>query len=335
MSTVKGLAVAAALAGMMFSGAALAGQPASTTTVTEEESVETLPDGSTVSKSVVVEVTDTPAPHVEFGEKGQLALGIERLGGFTWSQQKLTNTSGTQLSESGVFGQGTETRVTPTSTQVTIFVGGPENTINAGLTMPRFAFDYFITDSFSIGSGVIFGYKSDPNTTVTLASQKTVEDKALAAELDIPLGLNFVGEEKRTVFGTQLRVGYAFKITEWLSWWPRAGLEFLFSHETFKGEAEATLTATIGGVRRIDQQIKEELKTTLNYAALWFAADTPFVFSPAPGWAVTAAPTVDVPLIGKLTAQVADVQVPIESPKTARNNKVLNAGIFLGAVGYW
>ena len=325
MSTVKGLAVATALAGMMFSGAALADAAGSTTTVTEEDSVENMPDGSTVSTSVVTEITETPAPQVVFGQKGQIALGIERLGGFTWSQQKLTNTKGTQLSESGVFGQGTKTSVTPTSTQFTLFVGGPENTINAGLTMPRFAVDYFVTDAFSVGIGAIFGYKSDPNTTVTLASQAELPPDAPI--LDIPLGLNFVGEEKRTVFGSQLRVGYAVKITDWLSWWPRAGVEFLFSHETFEGTAQAVVK--MGGVTLAD--IDKTLKTKLNYAALWFAADTPFVFSPAPGWAVTLSPTVDVPLVGKVTAQVDNVQVPIDNAETARNNKVLNAGVFLGA----
>jgi hypothetical protein len=336
MGTTKGLAVAGAglLAVVMFSGVAWAEHDASKTTVTEDDSFEELPDGSTVSKSVVIEITETPGHTVEFGEKGQLALGIERLGGFSWSKQALTNNNAELLTESGIFGAGERTNTTPTSTQFTLFVGGPENTVNAGLTMPRFAIDYFVTKAFSVGIGAIFGYKSDPNTSVALASQEELKDPP-AFELDLPLGLNFVGEEKRTVFGAQIRAGYAFKITEWLSWWPRAGGEFLWSHETYNGTATAELKASIGGAVEIDEKITRQLNTVMNYTGVWFAADAPFVFSPAPGWAVTVAPTLDVPLLGKVTAEANGQQIPINGPNTARNNKVLNVGAFLGAVGYW
>ena len=136
--------------------------------------------------------------------------------------------------------------------------------------------------------------------------------------------------------GTQIRAGYAFKITSWLSWWPRAGGEFLFSHETFKGEADISLEAIVGGITLLPKTtIKRELDTAMNYVGVWFMADAPFVFSPAPGWAITLAPTIDVPLLGKVTAEVNGVQVPVSGAHTARNNKVLNVGAFLGAVGYW
>lgn len=285
MSTLKGLAVATALAGMMFSGAALAQDDGSTTSVTEEGSVENMPDGSTVTTSTVTSITETPAPTRKFGRQGDWVLGIERIGGVNYTKATPEDDNGNALLTDNPYEVG-----------VTLFVTGPKNEVNGGLTMARWAFDIFVIDSLSIGFGPIFGYQADkiPATPVT----PIIETKQLA-------------------FGAQLRAGYSFNLSDTVSIWPRAGLEFVYNTEKLQvGE---------------DNFNVEETKFT----ALWFMADAPVVITVTEGFGISIAPTIDVPLLGDVSMTECDPVSGACAPEEKSKLKILNLAAYVGVLGFW
>ncbi len=288
MSTLKGLAVATALAGMMFSGGALAEDDGSTTSVTEEGSVENLPDGSTVTTSTVTSITDTPVPNKEFGGAGDIVFGVERLGGFTYAKMIPEDSDGNKRFDDN-----------PSEINFTLFIGGEKNTFNAGLVLPRFTLDYFVIDHLSIGGGVIAGVRNDKIPENTL------------------LGPSPEANLKELAFGALFKVGYALNLSDWVSLWPRVGLEFLWDRKREEVTSDNTITFETA------------------FTGLWLMVDAPFVFELFSGFGLTVAPTFDFPLVGNVTTKA--VETPggglVDQPDT--KVKIMQIGGFLGVLGYW
>jgi hypothetical protein len=207
MSTLKGLAVATALAGMTFSGAALADgdDDGSTTSVTQEGSVENLPDGSTVTTSTVTSVTETPAPTNKFGTAGDWVIGISRAGGISYSKNAVQDSNGDDLFSDN-----------PWELNFTLFVGGEKNALNGGLSLPRWQFDAFIIENLSLGGGILVGYRND-----TFPADMVV--------LGVPV------KEKELVFGFEFKVGYAINFSDSVHWWPRVGVEWVWDRTKLEG----------------------------------------------------------------------------------------------------
>ena len=295
MSTLKGLAVATALAGMMFSGAALADDDGSTTSVTEEGSVENLPDGSTVTTSTVTSITDTPAKTAKFGAEGDWVIGITRGGGLSYSKLTLQDSDGNNYLDNQ-----------PWELNFTLFVGGVKNQFNAGLLLPRWQFDTFIVENFSIGGGALVGVKSDTEPSNTIGP------------VTIPKA-----QEKELVFGVELKVGYNINFSDTVHWWPRVGLEFVWDRNRTEEGVDATIL------------------TETTFTALWLMVDAPFVFDLFPGFAVTLAPTFDIPLVGNVTSKArlnSSGEIRVDGTLTDledRKAKILNMGGYMGVLGYW
>lgn len=323
MGTKKGLAVALSLAGVMFSAAAIADDN-STTTVTEDKSFERLPDGATVSTDIVTSITVTPPGRTKFGKSGQIVLGLTRLAGFSWSRQDLTdNATGAQVAAPGV-----PVSEKPTSTAFSLFRGNNKSNINAALVLPRFALDFFVVDNFSIGLGAVFGYRRDDPSELTQAKDTKIPVASLNAELDVPVGIHFTGETKDISAGAEFLLGYAIDINEWLTWWPKVGVEYEFDQVIYNMTAQPRLTA--------GASIPIEMETKQTFNGLWVEVLAPFVFMPASNWGILVAPTVDIPVLGDLSVNVEGTQggAPLNA-EIELTNKTLQIGAFIGALGYW
>jgi len=129
----------------------------------------------------------------EPGEKGQLAIGAERLMGFTHTSQ----------TEEDEFGKET------TSINNLTLLGSPMAGFTTAYSFPRIAFDYFPTDGFSLGgsisySRVGFNYETEPTTGEGSDDSSTL-----------------------STFTVSPRVGYAHMFSDSVGIWPRGGITYV------------------------------------------------------------------------------------------------------------
>lgn len=131
----------------------------------------------------------------EPGEQGQLAVGAERLMGFSHSR----DSSESEFAKSST-----------TINNVTL-LASPMSGFLTAYSVPRVAFDYFPTQGFSVGGAISYtraaiGSKFEPNE-----GQSTESDGTFS------------------LFVISPRVGYAAMFNESVGIWPRAGITYLSS----------------------------------------------------------------------------------------------------------
>lgn len=157
--------------------------------------------GSAQTTTVITETTttDTPAPHVAFGQAGSLAISADRLTGFGWTQYKLAPAGG---------GNDITLDTTQASLLSSLVVANATlvngiKVINP-LAMPRAGLDYFVTENLSIGgaaTGWYFGASG--------------EGKDL--------------NPRQVGFAVLPRLGYAFHLGDGMALWPRISADIAYA----------------------------------------------------------------------------------------------------------
>lgn len=146
----------------------------------------------------------------EPGEKGQLAVGAERLMGFTHMRQ----------TEEDDFGKQT------TSVNNLSLLGNPMSGFVTAYSVPRIAFDYFPTDGLSLGGSISythvgFNYENEPTT-----------------------GESSDDSSSFSTFILSPRVGYAYMFNDSVGIWPRAGITYITSSSEYDdGDSKSSALA--------------------------------------------------------------------------------------------
>ena len=134
-----------------------------------------------------------PAPAIgpELGQRGGLAISVDRLFGFAYSSSK--------QSMNGVDGP------TTTTTGFSL-LGNPLGSVGSTFSAPRLAVDAFVSPGLSVGwaVGVVYTKESVSQGATTGAD------------------LKFTG------FAIDPRLGYLARISPAVAVWPRAGVSFLY-----------------------------------------------------------------------------------------------------------
>lgn len=127
------------------------------------------------------------------GDKGQLAVGAERLMGFTHSRHSSENDAGKQ---------------TTTYNNLTL-LANPMSGLLTTYSIPRIAFDYFPTDGLSLGGAISY-------TRVGIDSK-----------FEPAAGNTSEGGGTFSVFIVAPRIGYAHMFDDSIGIWPRAGITYV------------------------------------------------------------------------------------------------------------
>lgn len=127
------------------------------------------------------------------GEEGQLALGAERLMGFSHSRHSSEDDFGKRSS---------------TYNNLTLLANPMAGFITA-YSIPRVAFDYFPTQGFSVGGAISY-------TRVGVSS-----------EVEPTMGESTDSSSTLSLFMFSPRVGYAAMFNDSVGIWPRAGITYL------------------------------------------------------------------------------------------------------------
>lgn len=124
----------------------------------------------------------------DIGEQGQLAVGAERMMGYTYGTQSSEPDGGTTTDKTSTFS----------------LLGFMYN----NYSFPRFAIDYFVTDGLSLGGSLV--YANIGNTT----------------EFEPDDGPSDESGSSTSIFVLAPRVGYVYMFTDGIGIWPRGGITY-------------------------------------------------------------------------------------------------------------
>ena len=146
----------------------------------------------TVGLATVV-ILATGEAFADIGEQGQLAVGAERLTGFTHSSESSESDAG------------------KTSTTYNTFslLGMPLAGFVTSYSIPRIGVDYFATDGLSVGGSLMF------------------MRVGFSTEYEPAMGPSMESGSSTNVWLFSPRVGYAYMFTDSIGIWPRGGLTYL------------------------------------------------------------------------------------------------------------
>lgn len=197
-------------------------------------------------------------------------LGTERLMGVYWQRQSRTI-------EQGGVEQKTSERTT--SVGVLALRGA------TAATVPRVAFDVFVTDQLTVGGSFIY-------TTYSQSAVFSAEGNAQDQEDDIGSG---------SIFVLAPRVGYRMPLATQWGFWPRAGF-------SFASQSDSVIT---------DQQSDTERK--VSRTTLSFLLDAMFYVQPIEHLAILGGPFLDLGMLyGSYSSKLgSDTQVEGDERLTA------------------
>ena len=145
----------------------------------------------------------------DIGEQGQLAVGAERLTGFSHSWQSTEDDTATRTTSFNNFS----------------LLGMPLGGLGTAYSFPRVGVDYFPIDGLSIGGSLTYthlgsSYKVDPDMGPTVESSGSLN-----------------------VFLIAPRVGYAFMFTDSIGLWPRGGITYIRSSSSSDDNDSASVAS--------------------------------------------------------------------------------------------
>lgn len=189
-------------------------------------------------------------------EGGRLRVGVERMFGFTYNAL-------TSSSESTTGGVTTTRESTTTWTAFNVFGSGfsavtPALLVLNPLQAPRLGIDYELPSHLTLGGAIFFSWNS-------------VRD----ADGD---GYSAVG------FGLAPRVGYSLRLTERLSFWPRAGVSFSYVGTSPRDAGTTSLT------------------TRATYVPLWVNVEPMLTLAATQSFLFTFGLLLDIPLVGTVSS---------------------------------
>lgn len=243
--------------------------------------------GLIVTCSAALASAQTPVDNI--GQEGQLVVGAEHLTGMYWHTRTTTETS-------TVGSQTVETETTESRTQLALVGNSPSHEY----AVPRFAFDYFVQESISVGLG--FGYLSRTGEDKTKTTQGSTTSEVSD---DAP---------SQTAFVLHPRVGYAIPFDDTFGFWPRVG--FLYAHSSLESEdtqGNVTTTTTI----------------SLNYTAI--SLEGMFFISPFSHFAIVGGPFYNLGLGGGSELRV---EAGPQTTTTENDAKLSSFGLAIGVAGY-
>jgi hypothetical protein len=189
------------------------------------------------------------------------------------------------------IGAATKTTDTSQLTAVSLFAGGSAQDIF--FTVPRVGLDYVIGSHLTLGGELILYGTLGRN-----ASQQTQG----AGSMNQP------NPPTVFLFGAAPRVGYLLPLTEQFAFWPRGGISWYT--ESANGP-DSTIPLTQNSV--------DQLAIDL---------DPQFVWSPVPHFGITAGPTLDIPIAGGVSTNLA------QGTTATANSSILFFGLTVGMLGY-
>ena len=146
-------------------------------------------------------VAQTEADEPSFGDKGHIAISVERLFGYVHASQKTSQPASTG-------GDST------TTDSVFSVLGSPITAATSIYTFPRVAFDLFVAPGLSIGASISYFHVSE--SLGQLAMTTTNGSASLSGIVAAP------------------RIGYAARLSPTVWLWPRAGITYVnASNDTF------------------------------------------------------------------------------------------------------
>jgi hypothetical protein len=252
-----------------------------------------------VGAAVVISSSSAEAADTRgFGEKSQLILSADRLVPvFSYTSASSTtlgpNTIELTRSESGAG----------MSLLLGRNVGINETFMVNPHTIPRVAVDFTIIPRLTLGAALAFGFGLGGSTRDESVSPGNV---VVARESDAPTA---------TVVGLAPRGGYILPLTNWIAFWPRAGVAF-YSVSSDRDIIENN--AVVGSRSDTDTHLSLDL-------------DPQFVFVPVEHFFFHVGPLANIPLSGTRSQETT------EGPRTDRRSNdisLFHFGITAG-IGGW
>lgn len=223
-----------------------------------------------------------------FGQRGQIIIGAERLTGFYSYNFHRTGDEPT--------GVNTFRKVDyeASGTQLNLLWGGSSTAgsifgVNPA-AIPRIGVDYMLTEMISLGGTL--GYVSSSGSTKNKINGVSTDDPSYSA------------------FAFAPRVGFAFRLTDVIAFWPRVGLTYYSSTVEERGQDG----------------------DTYKFSGFSAVGEAYFVISPVANFGFGVAPLLELPLSG--TLKIEDRQ----GNRTTTTNydlKIQNIGITAGLLGYF
>jgi hypothetical protein len=149
--------------------------------------------------------------------------------------------------------------VNASSVSAALLTNGAQSTF---YTLPRLGFDVVVTPNFTVGASAWVYTNLSESATLKVAGASISQDRP-----------------KTTYWGVAPRVGYILPLTDYVAFWPRAGIEY---------HKENTNTVTVNGVTSGGAQVYQ------------FAVDldAALVFTPADHLGFTLTGYAAIPLVG-------------------------------------
>lgn len=219
---------------------------------------------SGIAALALLAIPDTALAQKGFGKSGAIVVSGERLSGLYYNQ---TKTEGDGFEDGDAVTIETDTSATTVS-----FLG---RGLGAGpASLPRVGFDYFFTQSMSLGLSLTYGSRSatDEINGTTVMGMTVVP---FAQEIDTT----------ETLFVIAPRFGYAFAFSDLLGLWARGAL----TYTRFGVERQARTLAPGTG-------ISEDSETTVS--AFGLAVDAQLVIAPIDHVAIGVGPLFEIAPIG-------------------------------------
>jgi hypothetical protein len=237
-----------------------------------------------------------------FGQRGEFIFSADRLVpvlSFTQNKVTLDNPNVSVSTTGGglslLWGNNSNFGVTGGGA-----VGFPSGGNSTFYTTPRVGFDYVIIPRLTIGGDLLVFF--------TLGGSTTTATDNMSRSVDRPSG---------NAFGLAPRVGYIFGINELLSFWLRGGVSYYHA-----------------GASAPDNNCNNQDDTaSLNVFGL--DIDPQLVISPAPHFAFTAGPAIDIGFAGSASSTVPGPGNCNASTTTSAGYSSYNIGLTGGLLGWF
>ncbi len=238
----------------------------------------------------------------EFGLQGEFIFSADRLFGFYGysASSKITWAPGT-----GHGPNGGDYEDSQSGTQLNFLWGNagtgagyPGLSVNP-FVIPRLSFDYSVIDHLTIGGSIGFA-----TTSGTQREDRRPQGVALGAPNDLP---------DTNAFLISPRIGYAIMFTRVIGLWPRGGFSYSRLHAEWTNPPAPDRFETSAWLLDLD------------FEAL-------LVISPAPHFAFTLGPIVDLGLTGGSSYKQSP---PPQFPQPNGSVRMHNYGLAFGLLGYF
>jgi hypothetical protein len=216
-----------------------------------------------------------------FGNPGFIVSADRLLPLLSFQSVKTTESNGASTTQSGV--------------SVALMNNAPFSALSSFYNLPRLGFDWIPVQNLTVGGAVWLYADLSASTTVSTPGQASVTTE----------------RPKATYWGVAPRIGYIFPMSDKLSFWPRAGVEYN--------------NVGLSNVGQGSQSI-------IQFA---FVAEALLVVSPWNHFGFTVGPTLDAPISGEQTRTNTATGNVTTTTTTRVDSAMWQVGIAAGMLGHF